>query len=283
MICIESLGMDRINAKILENILRKRVSYFVNETLFRYSSLAILLKRMKQHNLSAFLCGGVLRDVLLRKKALPRDIDIIVHDIQRDDLERLFSDFNINYTRFGGISILIKDWKVDIWPLSETWAFKERYVPFNNCFSDYTKTTFLNIEAVAVELFTKRGRKRTIYSKGFFDSMSKRVLEINLEENPDPEINITRAIYMSMIYHFALGPHLRHYISERSDQLNIERIRRILKNSYTMSNVNKEYIKTIFQNIKEKKDLNHRIIALREGKIQIEDTDLFYRKQNSKL
>ena len=80
-----------------------------------------------------------------------------------------------------------------MWPIQDTWAFKERKVAGTG-FSDYPKTTFLNIEAVAIQLFSKRRQKREIYSKGFFEAIAERTIELNFEENPTPTECIIRAL-----------------------------------------------------------------------------------------
>ena len=136
-----------------------------------------------------------------------------------------------------------------MWTLSSTWAFQNKLVQYNSRFSDYTKTPFLNIEAIAVEMFAKKGKKRAVYSNGFFESIKNQTLEINLEENPDPEVNISRAIFMSFHYGFSLGPHLRNYITTHARQLNKDRLLAIYKEKYLLSDSSIGRLNTVFEEI----------------------------------
>lgn len=258
--------MAELQIKRLESELREHVSRFVNEILMKSPS-APIADKIKQNNWMAFLCGGTIRDLLLiEKDSLPRDIDIIVHYVEKEELIEAFKFFNCRVNKFGGLSVQMSDWKVDIWPLAMTWAFQNNYVKYNSSFSSFTKTTFLNIEAIAVELFSERGRKRAIYSNGFFEAVSNRMLEINLKANPAPEINIARAIYMSLKYQFSFGPGLKKYINEHIDQLDKGWLLDIYKNNYSMVNWDKDYLDAIVLKIKNGHDIIDTDFALHNTK-----------------
>ena len=190
--------------------------------------------------------------MLLEKKGhISRDLDIIVHYVNKKELIEELGRYDCRQNRFGGFSVQISDWKADVWTLDSTWAFRNNLVRHNGGFSDYTKTTFLNIEAVAVEMFTKKGQRRAIFSNGFFESLIDRMLEINLEKNPDTEINIARAICMGLRYKFAFGPNLRQYIVERSDRMDRDRLLTILRDHYRMKQCDKAYLAAVMDKIKQ--------------------------------
>ena len=56
------------------------------------------------------------------------------------------------------------------------------------------KTTFLNVEAVAVELNPRPTRSRKLYESGFFEGVATETIEINLEENPFPDLCVARSL-----------------------------------------------------------------------------------------
>lgn len=242
--------MVDVQRHCLERQLRENVSRFLNETVVKHSPVAVFMERLKQRHWTCFLCGGTVRDLLLEKKGhISRDLDIIVHYVEKKELIKELERYDCRENRFGGFSVQVQDWKVDLWTLSSTWAFQNKLVRYSSRFSDYTKTPFLNIEAVAVELFAKKGKKRAIYSNGFFESIKNRMLEINLEANPDPEVNISRAIFMSFHYGFSLGPHLRNYITTRAHRLNKDRLLAIYREKYLLGDSNMDWLNTLFEEI----------------------------------
>lgn len=244
--------MAETDKKITEYYLRQQMNHFLSSLFHDRPEIRHALEICREKKWSAFLCGGAVRDLLLEKsRSMPRDLDIVVNSVTKEDLIDAYKSFVLRENRFEGLSVYINDWKIDIWPLSSTWAFEKEYVPFDGFFSDYTKTTFLNIEAIVVELFPGKGRKRKIASGGFFESVEKKILEINLEANPDPEVNIARAIYMSVKYQFCIGPHLTTYIYNHMDQLNKKRIVQIYRN-YLKPNLDEDFIDDIFDRIREK-------------------------------
>lgn len=74
------------------------------------------------------------------------------------------------------------------------------------------KTTFLNVEAAAVELATVHGKSRRIYTHGFFEALADRTLEINFEENPFPALCVVRALITAARLQFLIGPKLSKYL-----------------------------------------------------------------------
>lgn len=71
----------------LEQQLREHVGRFLNETVVKHSPVAAFIERIKRHNWTCFLCGGTVRDLLLENREhVSRDLDIIVHYVERKDL-----------------------------------------------------------------------------------------------------------------------------------------------------------------------------------------------------
>ena len=225
-----------VDSKIqnLENELRARISRFVSDNSkwcsYRYKAL----QKIREFKGKAFLCGGAVRDILLsdsRNNIIPRDLDIILGYAEINNVADSFSDCTKRWNCYGGVSIQVKDWSIDIWPLDKTWAFKNNYVEGKG-FSDFPKTTFLNIEAVAIQLFCSKGKKREIYSKGFFEAILDRTIEINLEENPNPRTCIVRSLSVAKKFKFAIGPNLARYIKHYANQIDLEELLELYKVRY---------------------------------------------------
>ncbi len=210
----------------LENELRARIRRFVADDSKWCSCRHEALRKISELKGKAILCGGAVRDILLserRNRIVPRDLDIILGYAEIEKVADSFSDCTKRWNCYGGVSIQIKDWSIDMWPLDKTWAFKNNYVEGKG-FSDFPKTTFLNIEAVAIQLFGRKGKKREIYSKGFFESILDRTIEINLEENPNPRMCIVRSLSVAKKYKFAIGPNLAWYIKRYANQIGLEEL-----------------------------------------------------------
>jgi hypothetical protein len=144
----------------------------------------------------------------------PRDVDIVVAGASLDVLREKFRSIITRETRFGGLKLERMNWQFDVWPLHRTWAFLEDGTQEPH-FSALPRTTFFNLEAIAVDVWVHPGCSRTIYSGDdqFFEGLLSRTLEINRQENPFPSLCVVRALVMASSTGFAVGPRLAHYLT----------------------------------------------------------------------
>jgi hypothetical protein len=176
-------------------------------------------------NIPIFMFGGTLRD-LYYYGSLPRDLDLVV---DTEDLTAFLEPFRANFvrtTRFGGWQFVFGQWKLDIWPLAATWAFREGIVS-PATFATLPKTTFLNIEAIAAELKPRPMQPRRIYESCFFQGMVSKTLEINLKVNPFPELCVVRALLTAARFDFFIGPDLAGYLISYRPKLTLRHLREI--------------------------------------------------------
>ncbi len=163
--------------------------------------------------------------------AQPRDVDIVVDGASVDDLALLFHDTLVRRTRFGGLHLNVMGWMVDIWPLSQTWALRELHVGSGD-FEALTRTTFLNVEAVTVELSNRRSTSRSIYAAGFFEAVRTRTLDINLEENPFPELAAIRTLVIASRLRYGLRRRLARYVLHYITKTPVEKFLEIQLSHY---------------------------------------------------
>ena len=150
--------------------------------------------------------GGALRDIYVwgnNKKS--RDIDLVISGFSNSGLESLMKRSISRKTRFGGLQCVFNEYHVDIWGLDETWAFKEKY--FEPKIENLPKSVFLSIDAVIYNLQSKK-----IYENGFYDSISKKEIDIVFEPNPYPALCIIRALVNRRKYDFNFSESLCDYI-----------------------------------------------------------------------
>ncbi|HVF72323.1 MAG TPA: hypothetical protein VM940_12010 [Chthoniobacterales bacterium] len=182
------------------------------------------MKALKGFAAPVFIFGGVIRDLMLKGPSIsPRDVDLVVGGIGIQDMGGVFAEGLQRRNRFGGLHVAIHGWHFDVWPLGETWAFRQNFVA-PATFETLPKTTFLNIEAVVVRLDTKSWRYREIHTHGFFEALLTRTLEINCEANPYPILCVVRSLLMAAKLQFAIGPRLASYICEHARTVDVDQV-----------------------------------------------------------
>lgn len=128
-----------------------------------------------------YLFGGVLRDLaLLGQEGFNSDIDIVVEGNWSNCVSYLES-LGARKNKFGGYRLEVAEWPVDIWNARETWAIKQGLVQYKSIAS-LTETTVLNWDAILMNWRTRI----FVYRKNYLEEIKLRVLDIVLEENPDP-------------------------------------------------------------------------------------------------
>jgi len=185
----------------------------------------------------AVIFGGTLRSLLLgrshRRLGRPRDVDIVVDGMPLEVLKNRFRTLISRETRFGGLQLRRNEWQFDIWPLAKTWAFTIDNAT-KPSFESLPFTTFFNIEAAAVDLFSRDGMGRKIYSGDdrFFDGILSRTLEINFERNPFPSLCVVRSLVFASSQRFAIGPHLAAFLAEHGPSTTDDELIQVQRKHY---------------------------------------------------
>lgn len=226
--------------ELLKALLLREVDLFCRRNQGEWKlPVSRMLEDIKEKHWRAVFFGGTLRSLLLsrlvcQKPGRPRDIDLVIEGPPLDILRQVFEHFIARETRFGGLQLRRSDWLFDVWPLERTWALVKDQVCEPD-FADLPGTTFLNVEAVAVDVWPSSGLTRRIYSGDndpFFHAILDRVLEINREENPFPELCVVRSLVMANDTGFNLGPRLAKYITDYGNRLEPGEFEEIQKKHY---------------------------------------------------
>lgn len=232
------MASDPVRAS--ERLLRRRLSWFLSESesvlagvprrarVIR-SQLGELVRSLDRGGCTAFLFGGVLRDLLTMPSGLPRDIDIVANCASNDGLASILASSPIRRTRFGGLRIQ-GEIPFDVWAMPETWAFKQGlFVP---SMENLPRTTFLNVEAIAAEVDPPPGRKRKIFSSGFFEALSSEMVEVNCEINPFPALCVVRSFITIGQLNFSVGPKLACFLAENTTRFSVDELEDIQLSHY---------------------------------------------------
>jgi len=215
-----------VNEKVRdqESNLRERLNKFLANGSAKKRDLVNVLHTVRDQEWNAVIFGGTLRDLMLGGAGIsPRDVDIVVHGASMSQISDVFSEHFVRPTRFGGLHLNVKGWMFDVWPLSDTWAFREGGLRTMG-FSSLPKTTFLNVEAVAARIGTNRGRPRAIFTHGFFEGIRSRTIDINYEPNPYPTLCVIRSLVTAARLGFKIAPRLAAYISHYAQKTTVDEL-----------------------------------------------------------
>jgi hypothetical protein len=217
---------DRVQIELLKKLLREEVASFCRQDEGSWrKSIADTISEIREQKWNAVFFGGTLRSLLLSRlnnnePGRPRDIDIVMSGASLEEMRSSFEPYISRQTRFGGLQLKRVNWQFDVWPLKETFALKEQGVQAPT-FSDLPYTTFFNVEAVAVEIWPKRGHPRRIFSGDdqFFQGITTRTIELNREENPFPKLCVVRALVMAANLQWKVGPRLLAYLGKHGEAM----------------------------------------------------------------
>jgi hypothetical protein len=214
----------------VEKLLRSQLSRFLKQPAPWKRNLREIVEAIREREWEAVVFGGVLRDLALYGPAeRPRDVDLVVN-CSHTDLAAWLSALPSQRTRYGGFRVRVHKWNFDIWTLRETWAFTA--TDMAPTFENLPKTTFFNIEGIAAQLNTTPRHKRVLYSFGFAEAISSKLLDINFEPNPFPQLCIIRGLWTATRHDLLLSPRLAHYIATRADRHEIAEIMNVQSRHY---------------------------------------------------
>lgn len=192
-------------------LLPKRIDYFLRSEKYNRKEVFDVLKTLSPMG-DVAIFGGMLRDLCFGGNSkFCSDVDIVIDTKDEEALLRKLKPYPLEFNSFGGYRINLSKWRLDVWPLSKTWAFREGYVK-DATFENLVKTTFFNWDAI---VYVKKNNK--IYSKEIYlETLKSRILDINLEPNPNPLGAIVRSLRYLIKDDAILSPKLTNYIIKAS-------------------------------------------------------------------
>ncbi|MCB4802803.1 hypothetical protein PUR23_14400 [Methylorubrum populi] len=191
-------------------LLKGRADYFFTTKACARGEVAAFACMLLDHG-PAVAIGGFLRDLLLAgNRAFKSDVDFVVDPRSMPAFERAVERLGAKVNKFGGYGIALDRWKVDVWPLERTWAAVNGHVPVATL-HDLVDVTFFDWDAVLYSV----DEQRLIAKSCYFDRVRRRVIDINLEPNPNPLGNAVRALRYAYKWEAAIGTRLAQHVARQ--------------------------------------------------------------------
>lgn len=205
---------------------------YINRSARYRNELKEVVYSIQTHLPETVVFGGMIRDFELgNAKYFQSDVDMVSNvDIQT--LYQVIKKYNPYRNKYGGYRFKVGRWVFDIWPLSNTWAFKEGLVEGSG-FESLLKTTFFNIDSAYIKI----GENKICVSEDFRVGLEQRILDINLKINPCPQRMVRRAIRLSSIHNLGLSYELLEYVLQQPGSRHTinEQIYQKMKNHFSTS------------------------------------------------
>ncbi len=193
--------------------LKNKVKYFFNSPKYERSEVGVFVKDLKPlGNIAIF--GGMLRDLTCGGNgSFFSDVDLVI-DSNEEILRDYLKSYQVKINSFGGYRVSLNRWKIDIWPLENTWAFRERHVDGSKL-EDLVKTTFFTWDAIIYNV----NKDSIFHIENYFDKIKSRVVDINLEPNKNPLGIVTKSLQISLKNSAKLSPRLVEYILKNTEDI----------------------------------------------------------------
>lgn len=223
-----------------EKSIKNQLIYFLGKD----SSTLNFIKELSNVGELLFF-GGSIRDICLfpEKPPMPRDFDIAIKFKDKQHFDLIKSKYNYRENRFGGYKFKLSNIEFDIWDLENTWAFK--YTNISASEENLVKTVYLNIDGIVYNF-----NKARLYDELFRTSIRDSKLDVNLEENPQIELNLLRALVFKEKYNLNFSNRLKsvfkNYLLDESEKL-IENLYELQISHYNANYLSKEEIKNELQ------------------------------------
>ena len=218
--------MANVNAvELLKVLLQREVGLFCRRLDPLWRDIPHIVETIQRNQWRAVFFGGTLRSLLMSRlvhghAGRPRDVDIVMQGPPLETLRELFGQLISRETRFGGLHLHDAEWDFDVWPLERTWGIVQDRI-YHPDFAHLPNTTFLNIEAAAIDIWPGQIGERQIYSGDdqFFHAIIDRVVEVNRTENPFPALCVVRSLLLVSELGFAIGPRLAGYVADHGPSI----------------------------------------------------------------
>lgn len=155
-----------------------------------------------------YIFSGVIRNFFINPKLKIRDLDLVFKTSDLKAVRNIVMLFDFSINSFGGYKININGLHIDFWNIEDTWAFNHKD-SFTVLHKEYVlaKSSFFNFSSI---VFDFKSREFHV-SESFLNFLTKKEIDLVLEDNPYPPLCIVNTLYYSHTYHFRISKKLKRY------------------------------------------------------------------------
>lgn len=190
--------------------------------------------------------GGCVRDIaIFGVRQFASDIDI-VFDGDKENLRHICNSRDFSKNKYGGYRGKLKNWDIDIWPICETWAFRNGFIEYEDE-SSLLETTIMNWDSIIFDW----NEKKIICGDDYFNDLKDGFLDIVLTQNPN-ELGATVKILRTIVLKgtLSLSSGICHFLSMAFDRFSYADILKKEVETYRGSFINERVLKYIEVNAK---------------------------------
>lgn len=160
------------------------------------------------------LIGGAIRDLAMAgRHGFKSDLDFVAYGKPKTEFAKAMTSLGGIPNKFGGYGLQFGVWGVDIWHIQDTWAKTNGIKRVDNL-DDLLKCTFFDWDSIVFDLTSGR----LIHQNYYLERLKLRILEINLEENPNPKGSLIRSIRRAALYDANFGPRLTRFAASEIEK-----------------------------------------------------------------
>jgi len=190
--------------------------------------------------------GGAVRDIYIKNDQYPRDFDIAIKFTDEMKFNSIINNYEYYKNRFGGYKIKVSGIDFDIWDLNNTWAFKNTNLKPSE--ENLAKSVYLNIDGIVYNF-----NSNCLYADLLKESLIKSELDVNLEKNPQVELNLLRALVFKRKYNLNLSNKLKrvfkYYVDSTKENNLVNNLLELQLSHYKIEKISKEELKNELQYI----------------------------------
>jgi hypothetical protein len=163
-----------------------------------------ILKRLDRET-SVLIFSGIIRNFFLGINEV-RDIDIVLS--QKIDINRYFNNAKIRQNSFGGYKIELKNTNIDLWYLTDTWAFQFQKTLNFELEKYIAATSFFNFSSICFSL----SEEKFYYTNHFTRFLRDKELDVVFKPNSNYSLCIVNTLYYSNKFSFQISENLKSYL-----------------------------------------------------------------------
>lgn len=239
------MDLTKLSAERLERAFRKaqakdnlpppqiaKFEYLLSKLKSEETPLARCVRNLErisaENEIQLFYLGGFPRDLWL--EMAPRDVDLVYWSFSEPRFMKSVKGNFVKRNRFGGLKLDFEGIEVDAWALESTRPFIDSGEVLT-CPHILPEITFFTVESIVLEVYAPEA-KRLCWSKGFFESCEKKILEIQNPRNAYPDLQLVRTYNLRKRLGWEVGEKLKGFISYNLNNTTPENLGEIYRSHY---------------------------------------------------